>query len=294
MRVLVLRNSHSGTSARQALAGTLVERLEAGGAEVDVAIPESADAVRERAAEARRARHDVIVVAGGDGTLNAVANGLVRTAKAERPALAILPSGRGNDFAAGLGLRSIEDTLDALERDHRRHVDIGSTDSGVFLGVAGAGFDAKTARRAQRTPWLSGSALYTYAVIRTLFDFRHIDALVRYEGGEYRGPITFAAVGNNRRYGGGMHITPHAELEDGLLDLCLVKDVSRLRLLYMFPTVFSGTHLKDARVSYVQTRFVEIETSEPTELFADGELLTHTPVRIDVLRQELEVVTPRK
>lgn len=293
MRLLLLTNSLSGTSGRRAQAERLVERLRAKGAVVEAHAPGSVEAMKAAAASATRKTHDVVIACGGDGTLSTIVNGLVDVPKKDRPALAILPAGRGNDFAAAVGMKTVEDTLDALAKDERHHIDLGRTDDGVFLGVAGAGFDAQTARRAQGTRWLSGSVLYSYAVVRTLFEFRHVEARVRYDGGSYEGPITFAAVGNNHRYGGGMHITPHAELDDGLLDLCLVKDVSRARLLYMFPTVFSGGHLSDARVSYHQTRFVEIETDEPAELFADGEFLSQTPVRVEVMERELELVTPR-
>ena len=294
MRLLVLKNTSSGTAGRRSKLDALVARLEAEGARADVEAPSSEEASRAIAAAVDRERHDILLVAGGDGTLHAVVNELVRVPKERRPALAILPVGRGNDFAAELGLKSVDDTFDSIVNGTRRVVDLGKAEAGVFLGVAGAGFDAQVARRAQQTPLLSGSALYTYAVFRTLLNLRHLEARVGYDGGVYEGPITFAAVGNTRRYGGGMHITPRAELSDGLLDLCLVKDVSRLALVYMFPTVFSGRHLDHWSVEYRQTRFVTIETTEPAELFADGEFLQATPARIDVLPQELEVLTPRK
>jgi diacylglycerol kinase (ATP) len=290
VRVLVIRNARSGTSRRRSQVDKLVTRLESGGASVELASPASPADARATAAQARRAQHDVLLAAGGDGTLSVVVNGLVQTPKAERPALAILPVGRGNDFAAELGLNGLEQTLDALARDERRFVDLAKTEAGVFLGVGGTGFDAQAARRAQNTPLLSGRLVYGYAVLRTLLDFRHLEARVRYDGGVYEGPVTFAAVGNGRRYGGGMHITPEAKLEDGLLDLCLVRDISRAGLLFMFPTVFSGSHLGHWSVEYRKTKFVEIETEEPAEFFADGEFLQETPLRIDVLPGELEVV----
>ncbi len=115
-------------------------------------------------------------------------------------------------------------------------------------------------------------------------------ARVRYDGGSYEGAITFAAAGNGSRYGGGMRIAPEAALDDGLLDLCLVRAISRGTLLRMFPTVFSGEHLSHPSVTYVRTSFVEIETEERADVFADGEFLQETPVRLEVLRQELEVV----
>lgn len=260
---------------------------------MDVELPESAEAMRERASQVRYSRHDVLLVAGGDGTLHAVANGLVRVRREDRPPLAVAPLGRGNDFAAEIGIRTDSDALSAIASHRARRIDLGRTEAGVFLGIAGTGFDARAARRAQQTPLLSGSLLYTYAVVRTLLDFRALEARVRYEGGLYEGPITFAACGNTTRYGGGMRITPRADVSDGLLDLCLVREISRATLLRMFPTVFRGAHVGHGSVIYQKTRFVEVETDEPADVFADGEFLQETPARVDVLPGELEVLAPR-
>jgi diacylglycerol kinase (ATP) len=293
MRVLLLQNSRSGTAGKRARARRLLSLLQAQGARVDVESPASAEGMRDRASRARLEEHDVLMVSGGDGTLNAVVNGLVRVDRAHRPPLALVPLGRGNDFAYEVGIRSEKDTLAALASGSRRLVDLGRAQAGVFLGIAGAGFDARAARRAQDTPFLSGSLLYSYAVVRTVLDFRPLEARVRYQGGAYEGALTFAAVGNTSRYGGGMRIAPRARLDDGLVDLCLVRAISRGTLLRMFPTVFSGRHLSHPSVFYVQTPFVEIETQEPAEVFADGEFLQRTPVRIEVLPRALEVVAPR-
>jgi diacylglycerol kinase (ATP) len=292
MRVLVLGNRRSGKPAGRRRLDAIVSGLRAAGAAVDVELPDSAEAMRARAERVSRFEHDALLVAGGDGTLHAVVNGLVRAPRDRRPKLAVAPLGRGNDFAGAIGIRSESDTLSAIASGRSRPVDLGRAGSFVFLGIAGTGFDARAARRAQQTPLLTGSLLYTYAVLRTLVDFRPLGARVRYDGGAYEGPITFVACGNTTRYGGGMHITPHAEVTDGLLDLCLVKEISRATLLRMFPTVFSGSHLGHPSVLYARSSFVEIETDEPAEVFADGEFLQRTPVRVDVLRGELDVLTP--
>ncbi len=293
MRILLLENPRSGTASRRRRASGLESLLNERGARVTVESPASSEAMRERASRARLEEHDVLLVSGGDGTLHAVVNGLVCVPRTDRPPLAVLPAGRGNDFAFEIGIRSEKDTLEALAAGSRRLVDLGRTESGVFLGIAGAGFDAKAARRAQETPLLSGSLLYSYAVVRTVLDFRALDARIRYQGGAFEGPITFAAVGNASRYGGGMRIAPEASIDDGLLDLCLVRAISRTTLLRMFPTVFTGGHLSHPSVTYARTPWVSIETAEPSEVFADGEFLQRTPVRIEVLPRELEVVAPR-
>jgi diacylglycerol kinase (ATP) len=142
-------------------------------------------------------------------------------------------------------------------------------------------------------PFLSGTGVYVFALLRTLTDFRPISARITYDSGTFNGPIMFAVAGNTDRYGGGMRITPRASLEDGLLDLCIVKEVSRIGLLRAFPRVFSGSHLDHPAVFYTQTKTVTIESSEPAEVFADGEYIQSVPAKIEVEPLALEVIVPR-
>jgi diacylglycerol kinase (ATP) len=294
MRVLLLSNPRSGTSRRRRRTQRFVERLRADGAQVDEITPGSAEETTSAAASARKSMYDFVLASGGDGTLHTIVNGLVRIPRNERPKLAILPGGRGNDFAADLGIRCPEDCLRAMAANEVRPIDLGRAEHGVFLSIAGTGFDARAARKAQQTPWLSGSALYTYAALRTLLEFRPVVARVSHDEGTFEGPITFAATGNTRRYGGGMRIAPEADPEDGRLDLCLVKDISRLSLLRMFPRVFSGGHLSHPAVEYIRTSFVRVETEQPCEVFADGEYFQMTPISIGVMPAELEIAAPNR
>jgi diacylglycerol kinase (ATP) len=205
--------------------------------------------------------------------------------------MGVVPCGRGNDFASSLGIRELRDACRTILTGTRQWIDVGKTDERFFLGVAGAGFDSKVARRAQRqVPLLSGSAVYTFALLRTLTDFKPIPARVTYDSGIFHGPMMFVVAGNNDRYGGGMRITPRASMNDGLLDLCLVKKVSRWTLLRVFPKVFRGTHLEHPQVFYAQTKRLTIESTEPTELFADGEPIQPIPARIEVVPAALEVI----
>lgn len=294
MRILMISNGRSGTPRRRAKVVALAERLREDGALIESFEPGTAELMRERARDARRRHHDVLLVAGGDGSLHAAVNGLVQVPKHERPALAVLPVGRGNDFAAEIGVRSIDDALQALRGGESRRLDLGRSEAGVFLGVAGTGFDARVARRARETRLLSGSLLYSYAVFRTLVDFEPVEMRVRFDGGVYEGPLVFAAVANSGRYGGGMRIAPEASMEDARFDICLVEPISRLTLVRMLPKVFSGSHLGHPRVEYRRSAFVEVETREPAEVFADGELLQPTPLRVETLPGELEVLVPKR
>lgn len=293
MKITLLVNPISGKGRGSALGRRVAEILRKAGANVEVLETRSFEQTVETAEATTTKACDVLAAVGGDGTAHAVANGLCRSPEALRPPMGIIPCGRGNDFAINLGIADFETACKTLVGGSRRRVDVGRTDAGIFLGVAGAGFDSQVARRAQRgVPWLPGTAVYIYSVLRTLTDFRTIPARVTYDAGEYEGPMTFAAVGNTDRYGGGMRIAPHASIEDGLLDLCLVKEVSRATLLRMFPRVFSGAHLDHPKVFYTKTKSVTIESSEPAEVFADGEFMQTVPARIEVVPAALEVMVP--
>ena len=246
------------------------------------------------AASTKASDVDVVVAVGGDGTANAVANGLYRLPASSRPPMGLIPCGRGNDFATKLGIGNLENACAILLQGNRRPVDVGSTESGIFLGVAGAGFDSQVARRAQRgVPLLTGSAAIPVCVAdgdecdRPLVSARIVSDSSR------DGPECPESGKDRVEVGGGMRIAPHARVDDGLLDLVLVKEISRATLLRMLPSVFSGSHVAHPQVFYVKTKSASIETDEPAELFADGEFMQAVPARIDIAPAALEVVAPR-
>jgi len=293
MKLTFLVNPISDRGRGRAHGQGAAEKLRTKGAEIALVETRSFRQTIEKAASLTTNHCDVVVAVGGDGTANAVANGLMKTAEDIRPAMGLIPCGRGNDFAANLGLNDLDSAHEALRLGRRRRVDVGKTEAGFFLGVAGAGFDSKVARRAQRqVPLLTGSMVYVFALLLTLAELDAIPAKISYEDGFYEGPILFIAAGNTDRYGGGMRITPRASLDDGLLDLCIVKPVSRFTLLRVLPRVFRGGHLDHPAVFYAKTRWLTIESTEPAELFADGEFIQSLPVTIETLPSALEVIVP--
>ena len=293
MKIVLLLNRTAGGGRAAHQARRAAQILGEAGAEVSLVETRSMEHTAQEAQRATVDPPDVLAVVGGDGTLHAAVNGLLRAPSAARPPMGVIPCGRGNDFARTIGIADLDTACAALLGGARRRVDLGRTDAGFFLGVAGAGFDSQVARRAQGgTRLLSGAAAYVYSVVRTLAAFEPVMARVRHDSGDYQGLITFAAVGNTGCYGGGMRIAPLASLEDGLLDLCLVKAVSRATLLRMLPRVFGGDHLDHPQVFYTKTKWVDIESNEPMEVFADGEFLQTVPVHIEVLPAALEIVSP--
>ena len=103
-------------------------------------------------------------------------------------------------------------------------------------------------------------------------------------------PIVLAAFANAPVYGGGMRIAPQAQLDDGLLDVCIVADVNKFKLFCLFPTVYFGRHLSMEKVEYLQTSRLRIETEKPLEVYADGEYVCKTPIEVSIARRALRVI----
>jgi YegS/Rv2252/BmrU family lipid kinase len=259
---------------------------------------------------------DIVLLLGGDGTVHRHLGPLVRVGL---PVL-VVPAGSGNDFARAMGLRGVRDALSAWKKfcigsANVRAIDLGLISAGESTGeapapheqahryfccVAGVGLDGEVAARANGLPrWLRGHGGYLLSLVPTMLKFAplRIKILTAGEDSE-RGwvtrsdqPTILAAFANTPVYGGGMKIAPQAKMDDGLLDVCVVGGVGRLKLLSVFPTVYVGRHLKIREVSYFQTARIRVETERPLDVYADGEYVCRTPVEVGVQRAALKVVT---
>jgi len=172
------------------------------------------------------------------------------------------------------------------------------TSSRIYFGsVAGVGLDAATNEFASRMPpWLRGSAGYAVAALRALASHKGHAVSVRAEGPEgpfsVSAPALIAAFGNSPYFGNGMRILPKALLDDGLLDVCFVHNVSKLRVIREFPKLYSGSHVKLDAVEYTQAASIVIESAVPLPVCADGERVATTPVEANVARGALQVIVP--
>jgi diacylglycerol kinase (ATP) len=250
---------------------------------------------------------DVVLLFGGDGTIHRHLSQLV---KLGLPVL-VAPAGSGNDFARALGLRSVRDSLAAWRRFCVRQGNVRAIDLGIitpleepgvlhcFCSVAGVGLDSEVARRANKLPrWLRGHGGYALTLAPTIFRFapQPIKILTSDGAGGWathsEQPTMLAAFANTSTYGGGMKIAPHAQMDDGLLDVCVIGSVDPFKLACMFPTVYFGRHLGIREVEYFKTARVRVETETPLDIYADGEFVCRTPVEVAVEGGALKVLTP--
>lgn len=257
---------------------------------------------------------DVVLIFGGDGTVHRHLSQLVRL----RLPVLVVPHGSGNDFARALGLRGARDSLAAWrsfceQRGNVRAIDLGTisplTDqagespappgSRYFSCVAGVGLDGEAARRANQFPrWLRSHGGYVLGLAGALPGFTppamtiHIAGDSSPEEFSLRSsqPTFLASFANAPFFGGGMRLAPKARLDDGLLDVCLVRKISKLKLALLFPTVYFGRHLGIRELDYFQAKRVRVASDIPLDVYADGEHVCRTPVEVGVAREALRAV----
>ena len=233
---------------------------------------------------------DIVAAAGGDGTLSEVLNGLLGS----RARLALLPMGTGNDFARTVNLHGrLQLAVETLYRGRPAPIDVGRVRGRYFLNVAGCGFDAVVADRANHGPLLlTGVWAYLAALAQTLPCFRAAEFSIVIDGVERIQRAMMCSVANAQTYGGGMRIAPSARLDDGLFDVCILVEAGTLEFLLAFPRVFRGTHITHPKVTMLQARSIRITTSPPLPILVDGEVIGTTPAEFSIIPAAIEFQFP--
>jgi YegS/Rv2252/BmrU family lipid kinase len=229
------------------------------------------------------------VVMSGDGLIGAVGGAM---AGSETP-LGILPGGRGNDLARGLGIPDDpEAAVEVLTAGETRRIDVGEVNGRRFLGIVSVGFDSEANRLANETHFLRGNLVYAFAALRTLLRWKPARFTVRVDEERYRFTGYSVSVANNRAFGGGMFIAPDAKLDDGVFDIVAVGEVGKLRFVANLPKVFKGTHVEEDEVRVFRAQHLELTASSPFPVYADGEHLADLPASLRVLPRALSVIVP--
>ncbi|MCS6830565.1 MAG: diacylglycerol kinase family lipid kinase [Armatimonadota bacterium] len=246
----------------------------------------------ELARQAAEAGASIVVAAGGDGTCGEVANGIVGTSAR----LGVLPLGTGNDFARCAGIsENLQIAVETLFTGKARRIDLGSAGGRYFINIAGCGMDAAVAKRVnQGFRFLQGTAAYVAALFQTLATFKPVRMCINTDGQEQRIDAFLCTVANTQSYGGGMRIAPFAQIDDGLLDVCIVKAVSKLEFVRVFPRVYSGTHITHPCFLMHTARKIYVESDPPVPILVDGDVVGTTPVEFSIHPHAIEVILPAK
>ena len=245
---------------------------------------------------AREHPDSLLIVVGGDGTINEVVNGVAGTG-AE---VATLPAGTGQDFARTHGIPSrFEDAVRVALEGATQTIDLGKVElaggtSRYFANFGSAGMSGAVAKRANAmTKALGGKITFYYALTVEFLAWRNTQVSVELDGGVRReGPLHDVIVANGRFLGGGMKMLPDAEPDDGRLDVLLIGDLTKRDLLLTLPKTYRGTHLPHPKAMSLSGSVVEVDAPEPLPVQLDGEQPGTTPARFELLPQALRLRVP--
>ncbi|MEW6511926.1 MAG: diacylglycerol kinase family protein [Bacteroidota bacterium] len=254
---------------------------------------------------ARDSGAPVVVAVGGDGTLNEVANGIAGSLKA----LGIIPAGSGNDFIKSVNIpANVRAALEILFAGRIREVDAGEVSCGggkagpgnsparLFVNGVGIGFDAAVAARTRQIRYLSGTTLYVTAVLQTLGRYEPPDFALSMDHTTEHSRNLLIAVGNGKCAGGGFYLTPDAEVDDGLLDICVVGEKTIPEILTLMPKVMRGKHHNVPGVKFFRERHLSVSSDASFFVHADGEIVGEnvSTVTLGIRPRCLKILAPPK
>ncbi len=286
-------NPVSGNGRTRRLLPHLVGIAKKLGIEFDLQLTQAPEHATELAS-INSSEFDVVVAVGGDGTVNEVAAGAIKSQKA----MGIVPAGTGNDFVRSLGrLKHLHEYLHRAVAGRAKMIDVGTVQVDgkkmLFVNGVGIGFDAEVARESLNISRLRGLSRYLVAVLRTLSKYKASGMRIEMDGEVVEQKTFLIAVGNGISAGGGFLLTPHAILDDGLLDTCIVSDVSIARVLQVMPSVIRGAHSKHKEVTMGRARRITVDSEKPVSLHRDGEIPhdKSTRIEIEVRPQSLKIMS---
>jgi diacylglycerol kinase (ATP) len=291
-RVAVVANPTAGHGKAGTLIGKVDAALDRLRIEHEIRVTRSPEEMRETAGKLAAGGATIVAVLGGDGSVNAAVNGVLGSAAA----LSVLPAGTGDDFASAIGVGKLDVALRQLADPQIRAIDVVKVTAGTtvrhFVNVAGAGFDSEVNETANAmTVRLGGTGTYVAAVVKTLSRFVPARYEVAVDDDAFTVDAMLAVVGNGMTYGGGMKVLPSARVDDGLLDVCIVEQLSKPAFLRAFPRVYTGSHATHPKVRMLRGTRVTMEANRKIQLYADGERVGPLPAVFELLPGALDVVT---
>ncbi len=311
--LIIVNPSSAGGSTGERWAGIASDIRTHFGA-FECAFTQKANDARDIARRETESGRAFIIACGGDGTINEVANGIleVEGEARDKSELGILPSGTGGDFRRTLEMpTNIPNAARALREGITRTIDAGRVtftngegvqSSRYFLGVSSTGIAGDALERVKGNPlawlpasssrWLGGQFSFAAAALGAVMRFEKPTLMMRVDDGEERRvTITNLCVANARYFGGGMKIAPRALLDDGLLDLVIIGDIERSRVVMNIHKLYAGTHLDLDEVQHARIRRVHVRSAsdELVKIEADGEIVGHLPATFEVIPKALRV-----
>lgn len=293
VKVLLVYNNMAAHKRAKKILPEVEAKFDAKKIEFDLRITDYPEHAIDIVRSADFSQYDGVVAGGGDGTLFEVINGYYQNPADDKIPLGILPVGTGNAFARDLDLDASRwpEAVDVIALKKPRNVDVGvfrtHGQDYYFLNIMGLGFVADVGKTAHRLK-IFGNIAYTFGVLyRTLF-LKAYQLSMEADGERLERENIFVEI-SNTRYTSNFLMAPNAEIDDGLLDVTLLRKITRRRLIQCFPKIFTGEHILLEEIEQFKAKNIQIKTDSPKVLTPDGELVGITPVSVECLHQDVPV-----
>ncbi len=286
--IVFLTNPTAGKGKASRARDVAVPRLREAGLDVRSLAGSDADEALGLARKAVADGVDALVVCGGDGMVHLAVQALAGTGTP----LGIIPAGTGNDTARyfDLPLNSPAEAADRVIAGKTRVIDLARCGTKYFVTVLAAGFDAIVNERANTMSWPKGQMRYNLAMLAELRTLKPLDYTLDLDGETKRVDAVLVAVGNGPCFGGGLRITEGAEIDDGLLDVVIIRPLSRTKLVRTYPRLFKGTHTTIPEYEHHRVRSVTVD-APGIVAYADGERFGPLPITVECVPGVLRVIS---
>jgi YegS/Rv2252/BmrU family lipid kinase len=296
--LLIIYNPHAGSGQ----AAKIMPAIESYLKEIELAYvlkkTGGAKDVHSLITQSELERYSAVIAAGGDGTLFEVVNALMRIRPKNRLPLGVLPVGTGNAFSRELGLKPADwnKALDIIQRNHTKPIDVGKVQTSdehfYFINIVGIGLVVNIGQTTQKIKKL-GAASYSLAALWETMRIQPNKVKLSIDGEIIEDDLVFVEVANSRYTGTSFKIAPEAVIDDGLLDVVILKPISRWRILRLFPTIYDGSHIKHPEIETFKAKNITITTEDPMPMMPDGEFIGQTSANVSCEPGALELLTPK-
>jgi YegS/Rv2252/BmrU family lipid kinase len=292
MKILVIVNPKAGGGKTLRLLPKISRWLSRSPHEFTFRITRSLDHMRSEIIDAVKQGMNAVLLLGGDGTVH---QALPILAKTDIP-FGFLPCGRGNDFSRNVGASlNLKNNCYLPSHPSIFEHDLPRINHIPFISIAYVGFDSEVNRLANDGKGVWGGKLgYIVCVLKALRKFRPFEIEIDIDDNRLRERVMMVTIANGPFYGGGMKIAPEALMNDGILNICIVKEISKLELLRQFPKVYNGTHTSHPKIIMKTGKKIRLVSEEDREIFADGEYLGKLPAECTIGEQTIRILSSSK
>ncbi len=292
-RARLIYNPTSGREDVKRRLPDILQRLERGGIETSCHATTGEGDATLAAEEAIAREFDIVIAAGGDGTLYEVINGMA--GKSKRPKLGILPLGTTNDFARALSIpKHWEYACDLIVQQYTRKVDVGKVNGRYFINIAGGGsLTELTYEVPSKLKTMIGQLAYYMKGLEKLPRLRPIKLHFQTQKYDFEEEVMLFLLANSNSVGGFERLAPEASVQDGLFDVFILKKCNLGEFIRVVSMALRGEHLHDPHVIYFKTDFIQVTSKDPVQINLDGEYGGTLPGTFSVLPSHLEIITDK-